>query len=221
MRRRSKLRKAVAYICIPASFLILGYSLIYGLTSPTLRPLYSIYKTIAREYEPTFTDGSVNLYDGSNGKTDGILDLKEVKTPSYGDLFGKIEMPSINLDVKLFYGDSEKILLDGAGMFQGSIMPGFNRTTLIAAHTIPYFQNFGDINKGDEITVTTHYGIYKYKVKDMVVGKFNDSSLYDLEQTEKEQLIMYTCYPLDGIGFKQERLFIYADKISGPTIRGE
>ncbi|MEG0315211.1 MAG: class D sortase [Erysipelotrichaceae bacterium] len=206
---------------MPLSFLILGYSLIYGLASPTLRPLYSIYNTIANEYEPTFTDRTVNLYDGSNGKSDGVLYLKDVKMPSYGDLFGKIEMPSINLDVKLFYGDSEETLLDGAGMFQGSILPGFDRTILIAGHTIPYFQEFGNINKGDEITLSTHYGIFKYKVANMKVGKFNDSSMYDLEQKKKEQLILYTCYPLDGIGFKQERLFIYADKISGPTILGE
>ena len=46
-----------------------------------------------------------------------------------------------------------------------------------------------------------------------------DDTAYDLLQ-DKEQLIMYTCYPFEmlvGIT-KQERLFVYADKISGLSL---
>jgi sortase A len=36
---------------------------------------------------------------------------------------------------------------------------------------------------------------------------------------QQEKLIIYTCYPFETlVGTKQERLFVFADKISGPTV---
>lgn len=221
MRLHHQTKKAMALILVPFSFLLIGYGLIYELAKPTLRPLYSIYSLIASKYDPSFNDGGSNLYDGKGGNSDGILNLKDVKSPNYGDKYGVVSIESIGLNVDLYYGDSEDILIRGAGQFQGSFMPGFNRTIMVAGHTIPYFKQFGELQVNDEIIITTHYGKFKYKITELKVGKFNDSSLYDLEQKIKEQLILYTCYPLDGIGFKQERFFVYADKVAGPTIRGE
>ena len=100
----------------------------------------------------------------------------------------------------------------------GSFLPGFNRTSLIAGHSLPYFECLGDVNVGDIIKISTHYGDFEYKITDTKIGKATDESNYDLAQSEKEQLILYTCYPFELIGYKADRLFVYADKISGPTI---
>lgn len=213
MHLRHRSRKVMALVLAPLSFLVIGYGLIYVMAKPMLRPLYSIYSLISSEYGPSFDNNSTNLYEEDNAK--------EFAMPSYGDQFGEITIPSVELKVKLYFGDSNDILDLGAGQFQGSYLPGFNRTTLIAGHTIPYFQRFGELAVGDAVQISTHYGEYSYKITDIKVGNFNDSSLYNLAQTEKEQLIMYTCYPLDGIGFKQQRLFVYADKVSGKSIQGE
>lgn len=221
MRLRHQEKKVMALILAPLSFLIIGYGLIYVLAKPAIRPLFSIYNLISSEYAPSFNEDVKNLYDENNLNTNEIIALKDIETPQTGDQYGKINIERVGIETKLFYGDSEEILLYGAGQYRGSFMPGFNRTTLIAGHTIPYFQKFGELVKGDIVDISTHYGQFKYKITDIQVKNFNDSSAYDLAQKDKEQLILYTCYPLDGVGFKEQRMFVYADKISGPTIKEE
>lgn len=212
-------RKVIALIIIPLCFLIIGYGLLYMLGKPFLRPLYSMYALISSEYGPGFEDTSKRLYAGQIPNKD-ILALQDVPIPNVGDEYGEIQIGRIGLTTKLYYGDSEEILYLGAGQYQGSFLPGFGRTILIAGHTVPYFQKLGQVNVNDIIQIATHYGTYQYKVSGTKVGKYNDGSLYDLRQDTKEQLILYTCYPLDGIGFKEERLFVYADKVSGPSVQG-
>ena len=43
---------------------------------------------------------------------------------------------------------------------------------------------------------------------------FDETQLYDTE----EYLMMYTCYPFDSLSTDQ-RYFVYAKKVSGPTIQ--
>ena len=73
---------------------------------------------------------------------------------------------------------------------------------------------------GDIVTITTSYGVFEYQVTDMQVKSSTDKSAYDLKQ-DKEQLILYTCYPFDMLGLTPNRYFVYADKISGPSIVSE
>lgn len=219
MGLRHQTKKVMALVIAPLSFLVFGYALLYGLVQPAIRPLLSMYDLISSEYGPNFGESNKNLYSKEVTNT-MQLNLKDIEFPDVGSEFGKIEIKRVGLQTQLYYGDSENILLKGAGLFQGSFMPGFNKTTLIAGHTIPYFQKFGVVKAGDEVDISTHYGKYTYKVTDIKIGDHNDGSMYDLGQIEKEQLILYTCYPLDGIGFKDDRLFVYADKISGPDIKG-
>lgn len=209
----------MALVIAPLSFLVIGYGLIFILAEPMIRPLYSIYSLITSEYGPGFDDQSKSLYTGKTEDKE-ILTIHDVATPNVGDQYGEIEVRRLGLKTDLYYGDSEEILYNGVGQYQGSFLPGFGKTILIAGHTIPYFQKLGDVQIGDMVYISTHYGNYEYKVTSSKVGMYNDSSLYDLGQITKEQLILYTCYPLDGIGFKQERLFVYADKISGPDVKG-
>ena len=210
----------MALILAPLSFLVIGYGLIYALSYPMIRPLYSIYSLISNEFGPNANKESSNIYNNKVGSESGIVNFKDIKIPSIGDIYGELSIGKINLKLDLYFGDSNEILEVGAGQFAGSYLPGFNRTVMIAGHTVPYFQRFGELAKSDVVQISTSYGVFTYKITDVKVGDFNDSSMYDLSQDKKEQLILYTCYPLDGIGFKQQRLFVYADKVSGPTVSG-
>lgn len=212
-------KKIMALILAPLSFLIIGYGLMYVISRPMMRPLYSIYSLITSEYGPEFDDSSITLYKGKT-ENKNILALNDITIPNVGDQYGEISIARVGLNTKLYYGDSEEILYYGAGQYQGSFMPGFGKTILIAGHTIPYFQKLGEVKTGDTVQISTHYGTYTYKITSTKIGNYDDSSLYDLSQDKKEQLILYTCYPLDGIGFKTQRLFVYADKVSGPDVKG-
>lgn len=209
----------MALIITPFSFLVIGYVFLYFFCQPVIRPLTSVYSLIASNSAPDFSDTYRVLYDEDLALRSDVVYLDEVDWPAVGDQYGEVNIERIGLNVKLFYGDTKAILEYGAGTYTGAFMPGFDRTILIPGHTIPYFKALGEVVVGDIVSIPTHYGEYTYKVTDIQVGNYQDKSMYDLSQRDKEQLILYTCYPLDGIGFKTERLFIYADKVSGPEIK--
>lgn len=211
-------RKIMALILVPLSFMFVCYITLYLLISPVIEPLMSIYSLIASDHAPSLNDeNSIDLYANKLVSSD-IVEASKIVQPAYGDLFGKITIDSVNIKVNLYYGDGREQLRHGVGLFGGSFLPGFNRTILIAGHSIPYFEPLGEVKDGDIINISTHYGDFKYKITNTKIADANDSSTFDLEQNEQEQLILYTCYPFEIIGYKSQRLFIYADKISGPTI---
>lgn len=218
MKLKRNQKKIMALILVPLSFTFICYLTVYLLVSPVIEPLMSIYSLIASDYASDLDDeSSTNLY------ADKLVASKTIKAsdivqPTFGDMFAKLKISSVNIKVNLYYGDGKNQLRNGVGLFNGSFLPGFNRTILIAGHSIPYFEPLGQIKVGDIIDISTHYGDFKYQVTGTKIADANDESNYDLEQREKEQLILYTCYPFEIIGYKPDRLFVYADKISGPAI---
>lgn len=212
MSSNKKLKKIMGFILVPLSFLVIGYLLIYFIVYPFFRPVYSMYSMVSSQYGPNFNSSVTNLFDGK------IKGIEAFEIPARGSIYGKVIIESIGVDLDLYYGDKDTELNYGLGTYPGSSLPGYGKTILVAGHTIPYLKNMGQLRVGDIIKVDTFYAEYEYKVYDIKVGRHDDSSMYDLAQEEKEILEIYTCYPLDGIGFKSERLFVYADKISGPAV---
>lgn len=218
MNLNRKQRKIMALILVPLSFMFVCYVTLYLLISPVIEPLMSIYSLISSDYAPNLNDqSSTDLY-ANKLTTSEVIKASDIIQPTYGDSFGKIIIDSVNIKVNLYYGDGKDQLRNGVGLFGGSFLPGFNRTALIAGHSIPFFEPLGKIKIGDIIKISTHYGDFEYKITNTKIAEANDNSNYDLEQKEQEQLILYTCYPFEIIGYKSQRLFVYADKISGPTI---
>ena len=59
--------------------------------------------------------------------------------------------------------------------------------------------------------------MYTYEVTDTKILDYQDSTAYDFTRQD-ENLILYTCYPFDALGFTPNRYFVYAKYISGPVI---
>ena len=70
---------------------------------------------------------------------------------------------------------------------------------------------------GDVVTIETHYGTYTYTVERCEVRDYQDTTTYDFTRTD-ENLILYTCYPFDALGFTPNRYFVYASYTSGPEL---
>lgn len=122
------------------------------------------------------------------------------------------------MDAPVYFGDNNDILRVGAGQYIGSFLPGYGRTIMLCAHNTTFFKPLQVIEAGDIITFKTSYGVYQYQVSRTDVKDHNDSTAYDLLQ-EKEELVMYTCYPFETmVGTKTDRFFVYCEKISGPTV---
>lgn len=136
-----------------------------------------------------------------------VIDNKIVSYPSYGTNYGNI---TINKETgNIYFGDSTTILKKGIGQSSTSKLPGENGTTILSGHNTGIFKELNNLSKNDIITIQTTYGKFKYKVVDNKIVK--DTEVSALEQ--KNDLIMYTCYPNKDI-YGNKRLIIYANLIS-------
>ncbi len=145
------------------------------------------------------------------------IDISQVTMPDYETVYATLEIENIQLESDLYFGDSDRALKKGAAQFPGSFMPGFGKPILIAGHNNMHFNALKNINLHDTVKITTNYGEFVYEVTDLAIKKATDQTAYDLEQ-DKEQLILYTCYPFDRLGITADRFFVYADKVSGPRV---
>ncbi len=145
------------------------------------------------------------------------IDISEVTLPDYETVYGTLCIENIELESDLYFGDSDRALKKGVAQFPGSFMPGFGKPILIAGHNNMHFNALKNISLHDTVKIATNYGEFVYEVTDLAIKKATDPTAYDLEQ-DKEQLILYTCYPFDRLGITEDRFFVYADKVSGPQV---
>ena len=157
-----------------------------------------------------------NIYT-TVGKDSGEINASEIKYPTLGVVFGKIEIPELKISQNLVFGDSNPDLKKGVGMFAGSHFPGESSTCLIAGHNDEKFNALKNVKDGMQIIISTNYGKYVYKISKTKVAEPTDTSAYDLD-APVDNIILYTCYPFDAPGFKTKRLFVYGEYVSGPKI---
>lgn len=205
---------------MPLFFTLIGYGVVYVAALPILDTISSYGNLIMGNEAPSFSDNEQlkSIFEAPVNKVDrATIPISEVQIPSIGNLYANISCEKIGLDAPIYFGDTDTILKNGVGQYIGSAIPGFGTPIMLAAHNTTYFLPLQKIEAGDIVTITTNYGIYKYKITGTRIADKNDKSAYDLAQ-KKEQLIMYTCYPFNMLGSLQNRYFVYGDKISGPAI---
>ncbi len=140
---------------------------------------------------------------------------KLIVLPKHGSKYATLEIPSINLKLPVYYGDTKKILRYGVGHYIGSYFPGENGTIIYAAHNDPgYFNKLDKVNVGDIVTINASYGTFKYQVYDTKVVKETNIAAFDVNH-DGEVLLMYTCWPINRsvFGRKTQRYLVYAKKI--------
>lgn len=131
--------------------------------------------------------------------------------PEYGTQYATIQIPEIDVDLPVYYGDTLNILKNGVGHTSGSYFPGEGGSIIYMGHnSAKVFRRFSELKKGNEITVTTSYGEYKYKIYDMQIVKETEKEKLPV-QDEKEILMVYTCYPFNNIGYTTQRYVVYAE----------
>lgn len=131
--------------------------------------------------------------------------------PKYGTKYADIQIPKIDVDLPVYFGDTLEILKKGVGHSTGSYFPGEGGSIVYMGHNSKkVFRRFSELQIGDEITVKATYGTYKYKIYDMKLVKETDIDQIPI-QDKKEILMVYTCYPFNNIGYATQRYVVYAD----------
>ena len=133
--------------------------------------------------------------------------------PEYGSRYGNIKIESLDINLPLYYGDKLSILKNGVGQSSGSYFPGEGGSIICMGHnTKAFLYKLPQIKKGAIIEVETTYGTFKYKVDNTkIVNMYNVDELPI--QKYEEVLMLYTCYPVNGLGHKTDRFVVYAKKV--------
>ena len=216
-----KLNRVMAYIYMPLLFSFLAYAVVYIMASDIISMAVNTVRLVMAdeapdfnpEYQSVFVKNAVEISEDN-----GVERVKrsEVGIAEYGELYAYVRCTRIALDAPVYKGDNDDILKKGIGQNFASSQPGFGRLILLGGHNNTYFNALKNIGTDDIVEIETSYGIYKYKVTETKVVNESDSTAYDFA-IEREQLVMYTCYPFDMLSRTQYRYFVYAELISGPV----
>jgi sortase A len=206
-----------AFILFPVLFFAVGYLLLYLAFLPVLG-------TAASAADLVFFNGSSqpdkqlgNIFTSAPETNAKTVKKSQITFPEYGTKFGRLVISSASVKTDLYFGDGAQELKNGVGLYNGSFIPGYGRTILIAGHNHTYFHTLGSAKIGDIIQIETNYGRYEYRITKSQVKPASDKTAYDLSN-ENENLILYTCYPFDCIGLTPQRYYVYAQFVSGPII---
>ena len=133
--------------------------------------------------------------------------------PEYGTKYGDIEIPAIDVNLPVYFGDTLSILKNGVGHSSGSYFPGEGGSIVYMGHNFDgFFRRFGELEEGDTIKITTNYGEYNYKIYDTKLIEETDLDAMPI-QRDKEILMIFTCYPFNNIGYAHQRYVVYAELI--------
>ena len=160
---------------------------------------------------------SINIDSNKDNNEQETIINEEKKTlenyPEYGTQYATIEIPRIDANLPVYFGDTLEILKKGVGHSSGSYFPGEGGSILYMGHNSKkVFRRFSELQIGDEIKVTTTYGEYNYKIYDMQLIKETEIDKLPI-QKDKEILMVYTCYPFNNVGYATQRYVVYAERI--------
>lgn len=217
-KRNDKKSRLFNFIFVPIMYAILSLFVFGFFTSFVLGDFSEYSEKFFLDKAPTFIEEIKDDFVPAKKITQKTLPLEEVEFPLYGSVFGKIKIPSIKLDCSLIYGDDEECLKKGACQYNGSFIPGYGGVTLISGHNYYPFENLNKVKRGDNIEITTTYGVYTYKVNKTLITSSLNPYAYDLAKKDNS-VILYTCERQNNsLGNVLMRKYIYAKMVYGPVL---
>ena len=169
---------------------------IFLLTGIVCLGLYGYFKVQAYVHQAELE----NLLELSTPKVTTTIPKRHLKD---GDLFGRLEIPRLNMSVMVMEGVSARTLRLGAGHIPGTPLG-------IAAHRDSFFRPLKDIQKGDTIRFATIDGTIEYRVTETQIVGPKDSHVLS---NSRDSMTLVTCYPFYYIGTAPKRFIVQAQKI--------
>lgn len=216
-------KRVLAYIYMPVLFFIAAYGIFTLLFLP-FKETFDLFVSAITITEQTETTKIPSIFDEKKQQEikpiDNQVPSTQIEYPDLGTEYGTVIIDKYNVQARLIYGDSPEDLRVGVGQFNGSVFPGEQGTTLIGGHNTAELAALDGVEANDTITIKTNYDTYHYKVTNKKVARFDDESAIEslYNPSDNNLLILYTCYPIDMIGLTDDRLFVYAERVSGKMI---
>jgi sortase A len=134
---------------------------------------------------------------------------------SEGDAAAVIDIPKIGLDEVIVEGVGVEELKKGVGHYPDTKMPGEKGNAALAGHRTTYghpFNKLDELVAGDEISVTTRAGTFKYLVAEKKV--VTPETVEVLDNTRDNRLTLTTCHPK----YSAESRLIVVALLQGPPV---
>lgn len=201
LKKTNILRATISNIIVAFVYVLIFIGIINSLFSTKISEAMSIINLISIDTQnKVLKDVKIDL------------EARSLKSyPEYGTIYGSISLPTLGLDFDLYFGDSLEVLKYGIGQSSGAYFPGEGGTIICMGHNYSgILKTLPNINLGDDIIITTSYGRFTYKVNNTKIVYYKDKDELPIQQ-EKEILMLYTCYPTDGLGHAVDRFVVYAN----------
>lgn len=132
----------------------------------------------------------------------------EVIRPQFAELYAIIKCDAFGVDVPVYWGSDSELLERGACQSIGTAVFGTDGNSVVSAHADTFFSDLSKLKVGDEITVSTNYGQFGYKVKELIEFR-KDSNKY-VTPSGDSKLTLYTCKK-DILGSSDERIGVICE----------
>jgi sortase A len=157
-----------------------------------------------------------------NGEETTTTTAESVPLPEGGDAVARLQIARIGLDKIVVEGVGLDDLKRGPGHYPTTPMPGQEGNAAIAGHRTTYgapFHRLDELRPGDEITVTTVQGTFRYEVMDeegdgdghQIVAP---SQTAVLEDKEDDRLTLTACHPKYSA---RQRIVVAAELVDEPV----
>ena len=143
----------------------------------------------------------------------GVLPRSLAAAGRLGSPLGRIEIPALGVAAMILEGIDDKTLRRAVGHFPGTSLPGQPGNVAIAGHRDTFFRALRAIREGDEITLTTLEGSYRYRVDSTRVVA--PGAIEVLDESAESILTLVTCYPFAFVGPAPMRFVVRARWITG------
>lgn len=222
--------KPLAFLAVPLIFVLITMALALAAYRTYVAPYQTMLNwfastTVNEQPQDLFQGIEETIKTGTAGAEEQptqpeSIPLSSITYPAKGDRYGVITISGTTVNAPLYCGDSNDILNKGVGTYKdsaGAGIPGEGKTVLLAGHNNTFFNDLQHVAVGQTVAIQTHYGVYTYEITETKIADYQESTTYDFTRTD-ENLIMYTCYPFDALGFTPQRYFVYAKYVSGPAL---
>lgn len=149
---------------------------------------------IANDSSSVFVPGASTVTVTGSQDTASSTGYTEVTNDLYysGGYLGRLKIPSLDVNVKVYEGTDSKTLAKGAGHFPDTSI--WDGNVAIAGHNRGancYFGNIHTLELGDKIILTTKLGARTYEVTS--VSKVSETDQSGLAASKTNMLTLYTC----------------------------
>jgi sortase A len=196
--RLARVLGAIGRTCITAGVLILLF-VAYQLWGTGIREAQAQRK-LENEFEQRLGDAGVAA---PNESAQGPGPTPTTTTPgpppppaAEGDAVAHLSIPEIGVDKIVIEGVALNDLKRGPGHYPDTPLPGQPGNAAIAGHRTTYgapFNRINELERGDEILVTTVQGAFRYEVSDQLI--VSPSEVGVLDDFGDNRLTLTACHP--------------------------